>query len=66
MAAPPTIFEPAEFVELVELLRQHVAWHPQAEIAGEIDPRRLGPRMTAALAEAGVNRASLGVQSFTG
>ncbi|SFC86170.1 oxygen-independent coproporphyrinogen-3 oxidase [Bosea sp. CRIB-10] len=60
----PTILEPADFVELVALLRQHFAVHPQAEIAVEIDPRRLGPRMTAALAEAGVNRASLGVQSF--
>lgn len=60
----PTILEPADFVGLVALLRQHFAVHPQAEIAVEIDPRRLGPRMTAALAEAGVNRASLGVQSF--
>ncbi|KRE15828.1 coproporphyrinogen III oxidase [Bosea sp. Root381] len=60
----PTIIEPAEFIALVGLLRQHFAIHPQAEIAVEIDPRRLAPEMTAALAEAGVNRASLGVQSF--
>ncbi|MGW9329160.1 oxygen-independent coproporphyrinogen III oxidase [Bosea sp. NPDC055594] len=60
----PTIIEPEEFVGLVALLRQHFAVHPQAEIAVEIDPRRLGPGMTAALAAAGVNRASLGVQSF--
>ncbi len=60
----PTILEPADFIGLVALLRQHLAVHPQAEIAVEIDPRRLGAGMTAALAEAGVNRASLGVQSF--
>lgn len=60
----PTIIEPEEFVALVTLLRQHYAIHSEAEIAVEIDPRRLGPEMTAALAEAGVNRASLGVQSF--
>lgn len=60
----PTILEPADFVALVALLRQRFAIHPQAEIAVEIDPRRLGPAMTAALATAGVNRASLGVQSF--
>lgn len=60
----PTILEPADFVALVGLLRQHFAIHPDAEIAVEIDPRRLEPAMTAALAAAGVNRASLGVQSF--
>ncbi|MCO5090008.1 oxygen-independent coproporphyrinogen III oxidase [Bosea sp. (in: a-proteobacteria)] len=60
----PTILEPADFVGLVALLRQRFALHPDAEIAVEIDPRRLGPGMIAALAEAGVNRASLGVQSF--
>ncbi|KRE03752.1 coproporphyrinogen III oxidase [Bosea sp. Root670] len=60
----PTILEPAEFGALVELLRQRFAVHPEAEIAVEIDPRRLAPAMTATLAAAGVNRASLGVQSF--
>jgi oxygen-independent coproporphyrinogen-3 oxidase len=53
-----------DFVALVALLRRRFAIHPQAEIAVEIDPRRLGPAMTTALAAAGVNRASLGVQSF--
>ncbi|CAH1699106.1 Oxygen-independent coproporphyrinogen III oxidase [Hyphomicrobiales bacterium] len=60
----PTILEPADFATLVALLRQHFAVHPGAEIAVEIDPRRLEPAMIAALAAAGVNRASLGVQSF--
>ncbi|MCU4180858.1 oxygen-independent coproporphyrinogen III oxidase [Bosea sp. BH3] len=60
----PTILEPADFVALVALLRQHFTVHPDAEIAVEIDPRRLAPAMTSALAAAGVNRASLGVQSF--
>jgi oxygen-independent coproporphyrinogen-3 oxidase len=60
----PTILEPADFAALVALLRERFALHPTAEIAVEIDPRRLGPGMVAALAGAGVNRASLGVQSF--
>lgn len=60
----PTILDPQDFVALVALLRQHFGLHPTAEIAVEIDPRRLEPGMIAALAEAGVNRASLGVQSF--
>lgn len=60
----PTIVEPEEFVGLVALLRRHFAVAPEAEIAVEIDPRRLKPAMIQALADAGVNRASLGVQSF--
>lgn len=60
----PTILEPDEFVGLVELLRRRFAVHAGAEIAVEIDPRRLEAPMIAALAKAGVNRVSLGVQSF--
>lgn len=60
----PTILDPQDFAALVALLRLHFGLHPTAEIAVEIDPRRLEPGMIAALAEAGVNRASLGVQSF--
>lgn len=60
----PTILAPDDFVALVALLRKRFALNPQAELAVEIDPRRLGEVMIAALAAAGVNRASLGVQSF--
>lgn len=60
----PTILEPDDFVGLVALLRQRFALHPDAEIAVEIDPRRLTRAMTQALGAAGVTRASLGVQSF--
>lgn len=60
----PTILDPQDFIALVALLRQHFVLDPEAEIAVEIDPRRLEPGMIAALADAGVNRASLGVQSF--
>lgn len=60
----PTILEPDDFVALIGLLRQRFALDPATEIAVEIDPRRLTRAMTAALGEAGVNRASLGVQSF--
>ncbi|MCU4181501.1 oxygen-independent coproporphyrinogen III oxidase [Bosea sp. BH3] len=60
----PTILDPADFVALVAVLRRRFAIHRQAEIAVEIDPRRLDPAMMEALATAGVNRASLGVQSF--
>ncbi len=60
----PTIMEPAEFIGLIDLLRQRFSLEAGAEIAVEIDPRTLTRTMTAALGEAGVTRASLGVQSF--
>lgn len=60
----PTIMEPAEFHELVELMRRRFVLDGSAEIAVEIDPRTLTRTMTVALGEAGVTRASLGVQSF--
>lgn len=60
----PTIMEPSEFLGLVELMRQRFVLDGSAEIAVEIDPRTLTRTMTAALGEAGVSRASLGVQSF--
>lgn len=60
----PTIMQPDEFMELVGLLRQRFSLDAGTEIAVEIDPRTLTRAMTAALGEAGVTRASLGVQSF--
>ena len=60
----PTIMTPEEFSGLVTLLRNRFHIEADAEIAVEIDPRRLTEAMTAALGLAGVNRASLGVQSF--
>lgn len=60
----PTIMQPDEFHELVGLLRQRFSLDAGTEIAVEIDPRTLTRAMTAALGEAGVTRASLGVQSF--
>jgi oxygen-independent coproporphyrinogen-3 oxidase len=60
----PTIMAPEEFVELIGLLRESFLLLPTAEIAVEIDPRTLTAPMIAALARCGVNRASLGVQSF--
>ncbi|MCK0198781.1 oxygen-independent coproporphyrinogen III oxidase [Ancylobacter sp. 6x-1] len=62
----PTILAADDFRALMDLLRARFAVHPGAEIAVEIDPRRLDAAMIAALAASGVNRASLGVQSFDG
>ncbi len=60
----PTILAPADFAETMELIRRRFAVAEDAEIAVEIDPRRLTRDMIAALGGAGVTRASLGVQTF--
>lgn len=60
----PTIMKPHEFAALMKKLRASFAFEDDAGIAVEIDPRTLDSQMIAALGENGVNRASLGVQSF--
>ena len=60
----PTIVEPAQFADLMNLLRQKFTFLPDAEVAIEIDPRRLTREMMLELGASGVTRASLGVQSF--
>jgi oxygen-independent coproporphyrinogen III oxidase len=60
----PTIMAPESFTDLIGSLRHAFFVLPTAEIAIEIDPRTLTPRMIDALSLGGVNRASLGVQSF--
>ncbi len=60
----PTVIRPEAFVALMTTLRQAFAFQADASIAVEIDPRTLSSGMIEALAASGVNRASLGVQSF--
>ena len=60
----PTIMAPELFVDLIGAIRHAFFVLPTAEIAVEIDPRTLTSQMVDALGLAGVNRASLGVQSF--
>jgi oxygen-independent coproporphyrinogen III oxidase len=60
----PTIMAPETFADLIGSIRHSFFVPPSAEIAVEIDPRTLTLRMIDALAYGGVNRASLGVQSF--
>ncbi|MBO4227474.1 oxygen-independent coproporphyrinogen III oxidase [Bradyrhizobium neotropicale] len=60
----PTVIEPAEFLALMELLRRRFAFRKPATLAVEIDPRTFTVEMAESLGAAGVNRASLGVQSF--
>jgi oxygen-independent coproporphyrinogen-3 oxidase len=60
----PTIMVPDAFRRLMATLRDCFDVAGDAEIAVEIDPRRITTEMIKALGECGVTRASLGVQSF--
>jgi oxygen-independent coproporphyrinogen-3 oxidase len=60
----PTLIRPTQFEALMKKLRQRFLLRADAEVAVEIDPRTLKQDMVQALAAGGVNRASLGVQSF--
>jgi oxygen-independent coproporphyrinogen-3 oxidase len=58
----PTILAPQDFSRLIGRLRALFPFAGDAEVAVEIDPRTLEPEMIEALAGAGVNRVSLGIQ----
>jgi oxygen-independent coproporphyrinogen-3 oxidase len=60
----PTIMAPEAFLDLLGLLKDRFRFAEGVEIAIEIDPRTLTDAMISALGQAGVTRASLGVQSF--
>ncbi|MBC2807055.1 radical SAM protein, partial (plasmid) [Rhizobium ruizarguesonis] len=60
----PTIMRPQEFAAIISKLRSAFRFEADASIAVEIDPRTLAVPMIEALGESGVDRASLGVQSF--
>jgi oxygen-independent coproporphyrinogen-3 oxidase len=60
----PTIVGPTAFLAVMASLRERFRIEPDAEIAVEIDPRRLDADMASALGSAGVTRASLGIQTF--
>lgn len=60
----PTIMQAPDFRALMRLLRDRFDMAEHAELAVEIDPRTLTREMLEALGASGINRASLGVQSF--
>lgn len=60
----PTYLPPQRFAALMDRLRHRFDVLDDAEIAVEVDPRIFLPGMASAFADTGVNRASLGVQTF--
>jgi len=60
----PTILSAEDLEHLMDKIRAGFNVAPDAEIAVEMDPRTMTEDRVRALARAGVNRASLGVQDF--
>jgi oxygen-independent coproporphyrinogen-3 oxidase len=60
----PSQLAPDDLRRLAAVLHREFSVAPDAEFAIEIDPRNIDEARAAALAEIGVNRASLGVQDF--
>ncbi len=60
----PTILTPAEITGLMAQLGTRFEIRADADIAIEIDPRDLDPGVIPALAQGGVNRASIGLQDL--
>ena len=60
----PTHLSPGQMLDLAGALRSAFTFAPDAECSVEVDPRELDRRHLEALAEAGFNRMSMGVQDF--
>ena len=60
----PTFLTPDELRELMDMLRSHFNFLPDAELGIEIDPRTVNDDTMAMLAGLGFNRTSFGVQDF--
>jgi oxygen-independent coproporphyrinogen-3 oxidase len=60
----PSLLAPQEVAEVLARLRAAFRLRPEAEISAECNPSDLGPQKLAAYREAGLNRLSLGAQSF--
>ncbi|MGB3425803.1 MAG: oxygen-independent coproporphyrinogen III oxidase [Castellaniella sp.] len=60
----PTFLSADELTALMDRIRRHVEFTPDAELGVEIDPRTVTPASLAMLAGLGFNRTSFGVQDF--
>ncbi|MDL2339908.1 MAG: oxygen-independent coproporphyrinogen III oxidase [Pseudomonadota bacterium] len=60
----PTVLAPDDIKRIDRTLRHAFRFAPDAELAVEVDPRTLSGAVASAFAASGVNRVSVGVQSF--
>jgi putative oxygen-independent coproporphyrinogen III oxidase len=61
----PSLFAPEDFARLLRSLRQRIAFASDAEITLEANPGTIERGRFAGYREAGINRVSLGAQTFT-
>ncbi len=60
----PTVLEAAQLQRIFDAVRHQFSVRPDAEVTVECAPGTLGPEVLESLLRCGVNRVSLGVQSF--
>ena len=60
----PSLFDPAEFARLIAALKERIEFAQDAEITLEANPGTIERGKFQGYAEAGINRVSLGAQSF--
>ena len=60
----PSLFAPEDFARLLQALRQRIAFTNDAEITLEANPGTIERGRFAGYAQAGINRVSLGAQTF--
>ncbi|MBA3006716.1 MAG: radical SAM family heme chaperone HemW [Proteobacteria bacterium] len=60
----PTIFSGRELAQLVSCCQELFAFSDQAEISIEANPKTINPEKLSLLRHSGINRLSIGVQSF--
>lgn len=60
----PSLFDPADLARILDAVRSQFSVHPAGEITLEADPETITPEKAAAWLAAGINRISLGAQSF--
>lgn len=60
----PSLLQEPEWVSLFETIQRYFEWAPDAEITVEVNPDDLTPSYLEMLLDLGVNRLSIGVQSF--
>lgn len=60
----PSLFGPARIHTVLSWIKQQVSVDPQAEITLEANPEHITSRLMREYAEAGINRVSIGIQTF--
>lgn len=60
----PSLLEPSALARIIAAMRQHFTTAAELEVTLEADPETITAAKSAAWSEAGINRISLGVQSF--